>query len=134
MLALRFPKLIAAKISGYAPADTIDLLKTAATGASINASDQLVIVNGATTVATLQLTGSYTGATFSVGSDGKGGTDIVMLTAASVTPSMASTSSNAPHAFIAAMAQMGTESATALAGSHSYSSQSFLAAPKMQTG
>jgi hypothetical protein len=95
-LALKKPTSVAATINGYAVGDTIDLLKIAATGASVNASDQLVIVNGATTVATLQLSGTYTGATFTIGSDGHGGTDVTLLTTA-----------RSPQAFAAAMAGLG---------------------------
>ena len=107
-LALKKPTKVASTISGYAVGDTIDLLKIAATGASINASDQLVIVNGSKSVATLQLTGSYSGATFTIGSDGNGGTNVTLLTAASVPPPAAT-----PHAFVAAMAGLGSASGTA---------------------
>jgi hypothetical protein len=96
-LALSEPKGFAAAIQGLATGDTIDLINLKATGASVNAGDQLVIVDGATTVAALQLKGSYSGATFSVGSDGKGGTDITLTKA----------SGNPPQAFVAAMAAMG---------------------------
>ena len=51
-----------------AASDVIDILGKKATGASVNGADQLVIVNGTKAVATLQLAGSYSGATFSVGS------------------------------------------------------------------
>ena len=54
---------------------------------------------------TLQLTGSYSGATFSVGSDGAGGTDVKMLTVATVQP----------QAFVAAMARMGAPGSIAQA-------------------
>ncbi len=96
-LALKNPAKFASTISGFAPGDTIDLLGKKATAASVNASDQLVIVNGATTVATLQLAGTYTGDTFSVTSDGAGGSNVTVSTGA-----MAS-----PHAFVAAMAAVG---------------------------
>lgn len=93
-LALKQASAFAATISGLVSGDTIDLLGTTATGASVNGADQLVVVNGTTTVATLQLSGSYAGATFGVGSDGKGGTDITLSTAPS------------PHLLTAAMAAM----------------------------
>lgn len=102
-LALKTTSKFASTIAGFAPTDVIDLIKIAATGASINKSDQLVIVNGAKTVETLQLTGSYSNATFSVGSDGAGGTIIKMLTAATVPP----------QAFIAAMAGLAPSGAAA---------------------
>ncbi len=98
-LALKKPTKFAATIGGFAVGDTIDLLKIAATGASINGKDQLVIVNGATILATLKLTGIYSGATFTIGSDGHGGTRVTMLTAAGAPPS-----ASTPHAFAAAMA------------------------------
>ena len=101
-LALKAPTKFAATISGFAVSDTIDLLKIIATGARINAKDQLVIVDGTTTVATLKLTGSYSGATFSIVSDGHGGTNVTLLTASSVPPPFGT-----PHAFVAAMAELG---------------------------
>ncbi len=101
-LALKSAAAFAATISGLAVTDTIDLMGRKATGASVNGSDQLVIVNGATTVAKLQLTGTYTGATFTIGSDGHGGTNVTLLTAASVPPLAGSS-----QAFIAAMAGLG---------------------------
>jgi fibronectin-binding autotransporter adhesin len=102
-LALKTASKFAATISGYGVGDTVDLLGKKATSASINGSDQLVIVNGATTVATLQLSGTYSGATFSVGSDGNGGTSVEMLA-----------TSRVPPAFIAAMASLGGGAGAAL--------------------
>ena len=101
-LALKNPTKFAATIGGFAIGDTIDLLKIAATGASINAKDQLVIVNGATTVATLKLSGVYSKAKFAISSDGHGGTRVTLLTLASSPPS-----ASTPHAFAAAMAGLG---------------------------
>ena len=112
-LALKKPTGVAATISGYAVGDTIDLLKIAATGASINGSDQLVIVNGATTVASLKLTGTYSGATFTIGSDGHGGTNVTLLTAAGVPPP-----GSTPQAFVAAMAGLGGASGSAATLTH----------------
>ena len=77
-LDLAKPAKIAATIAGFTSGQTIDLLKTAATGVSLNGSDQLVVVDGTTTVATLQLTGNYAGRTFTLGSDGKGGSTITV--------------------------------------------------------
>jgi hypothetical protein len=116
-LALKTPATFAATIAGFAPSDTIDLIKIAATGASINAKDQLVIVNGATTVTKLQLTGTYSGATFTIGSDGHGGTDVTLATAARVPPPTAATPTGAAHAFVAAMAGLGAGAGAALAAS-----------------
>jgi fibronectin-binding autotransporter adhesin len=87
-------KSFSATIAGFGAGDTIDLLNTAATGGSVNGNDQLVIVNGTKLVATLQLSGNYSGDTFSVGSDGNGGTDVTV--SGPKTPSA--------HAFVAAMA------------------------------
>jgi len=107
-LAMRFASNFAATISGFAASDTLDLLKTKATSASVNAKDQLVILNGKTVVATLQLTGSYVGDTFSVGSDGKGGTDITIAAGenaqAQAPPQIPQAPS--PHLLVAAMAAM----------------------------
>jgi hypothetical protein len=112
-LALKAPTKFAATISGFAVSDTIDLLKIIATGARINAKDQLVIVDGTTTVATLKLTGTYTGSIFTIGSDGHGGTDVTLLTAASVPPAAAT-----PNTFVAAMAGLsGGSGSSAVAAS-----------------
>jgi hypothetical protein len=107
-LALDKAARFAATISGYTAGDTIDLIKTTATGASVNGSDQLVIVNGLKTVATLQLTGSYIGATFTIASDGHGGSAITVTGAARVPPASVS------HQFIAAMAGMGVEGSASI--------------------
>jgi hypothetical protein len=105
-LALKTPATFAATIGGFAVGDTVDLLKITATGASINAKDQLVIVNGAITVASLQLTGAYSGATFTIGSDKHGGTNVTLLTAAGVPT---------PNALVAAMAGLGAGAGAAVA-------------------
>lgn len=105
-LALKTPATFASTIAGFAVGDTIDLLKIAATGASINAKDQLVIVNGSITVASLQLTGAYSGATFTIGSDRHGGTSITLLTAAAAPPAATSPAPSA-QAMVAAMAGLG---------------------------
>jgi hypothetical protein len=110
-LALTSPTTFAATISGFAVTDTVDLLKITATGASVNAGDQLVIVNGSTTVATLQLTGSYAGATFTVGSDGHGGTDVTLLTTAGASSSTVPVLSS--QRLITAMASLGATPASA---------------------
>jgi hypothetical protein len=104
-LALTAPKKFAATIAGFADGDTIDLLKIAATGASVNGKDQLVIVDGTTTVATLQLTGHYHGSKFTVVSDGDGGTDITLGGDANALPPGSPTPS--AHLLVAAMAAVG---------------------------
>ena len=78
-LALKTPKAFDATLSGLAAGDVIDLLAIKATGASVNGDDQLVIVNGARTVASLQLSGNYIGATFKTASDGHGGTNVELI-------------------------------------------------------
>jgi hypothetical protein len=80
-LDLSQPTKFTSTIDGFAAGDTIDLLHIKATGASANASDQLVIVDRAATVATLQLNGGYGGAIFAVGPDRHGGTNITLATA-----------------------------------------------------
>jgi hypothetical protein len=108
-LALKAPTTFASTIAGYAVGDTIDLLKIGASGASIDSKDQLVIVAGTVTIATLKLTGTYSGATFTIGSDGHGGTDITLATAARVPPP----SPASPHALIAVMASLCPSAAAA---------------------
>ncbi len=75
-LALASPSSFAATISDFAAGDKVDLLAIKATSAVLEANDQLLITNSASTIATLQLTGTYTGYTFATVSDGHGGTDI----------------------------------------------------------
>ena len=124
-LALKSPTAFASTIGGLAVSDTIDLLGLAATGASVNGSDQLVIVNGSKTIATLQLSGAYAGAIFKVGSDGAGGTDVTLLTAAAVLPPGGSA-----QAFAAAMAGLGATAATLTAlSSHAENWKPLLASP-----
>jgi hypothetical protein len=124
-LALKIPNAFLATIGGLAAGDNIDLLTLAATGASVNAKDQLVVVNGAKTVATLQLSGNYVGAAFSTKADGHGGTNIELasgggarlpsvygmatLLAQSAMPAGVTTTRAVapPHAFITAMAGFG---------------------------
>jgi hypothetical protein len=127
ILALASPAGFAATINGFAPTDTIDLLGKKATSATLNGSDQLVIVNGTTTIATLQLAGTYTGDTFSVLSDGNGGTNVTVSTGAAAVPPPA-------HQFIAAMAGMGGGGAAAvLSGVEAlHLARPMLMAPRMQ--
>jgi hypothetical protein len=103
-LAMKFAKTFAATISGFAASDTLELLRAKATGANVNGSDQLVIVNGSTTVATLQLAGSYAGVSFSVVSNGNGGTDITIANGANEAPSNIQVPS--PQLMVMAMAAM----------------------------
>jgi hypothetical protein len=85
-LTLGSARTFGATIAGFGASNTLDLLETAATRASVNASDQLVVVDGTATVATLQLSGAYAGKVFRVGSDGAGGTDITIANAGSLPP------------------------------------------------
>ena len=66
-------------ISGLTVGDAIDLAGLTATKAVVNAADKLVISNGTTVVAQLQLSGPYLNDTFTVTSDGHGGS-LVTLT------------------------------------------------------
>jgi hypothetical protein len=109
-LALKDPSAFAATIAGFAPTDTIDLLAITATSAVLGAGDTLVITNGSTAVATLQLTGNYTGDTFTTKSDGSGGTDITVSTGGAPAPPGPVP---APLAFIAAAASFGAASGAA---------------------
>ena len=67
-------------ISGLTAGDAIDLTGVKATSAVVNGSDQLVISNGSTVVAQLQLAGSYLSDGFTVVSDGNGGSLITLST------------------------------------------------------
>ena len=76
ILAVEEPSVFAATISGFAAADLIDLFGITATAVSYQAN-VLTVLNGATTVASLNLAGNYAGNTdFEVSSDGVGGTRI----------------------------------------------------------
>jgi hypothetical protein len=69
----------AGTIADFTNSDKIDLEAIGAMTAAVNASDQLVVKNGAAPVATLQLAGSYSGIDFGVSSDGAGGSDVAIL-------------------------------------------------------
>ena len=77
-LQINTPASFTASVGGFSLGDTIFLPGVTATGATVNGSNQLVIVNGATTVATLQLTAAYANFSF-VAVGVSGGTDIVAL-------------------------------------------------------
>jgi hypothetical protein len=109
-LALAKPKMFDATISGFAAADTIDLEGLQADRAKVNGRDMLEIFEGSARVALLQLSGTYAGATFALGSDGHGGTDIRLQSPA---PPEASGPAATPHALIAAMASLGGARAAA---------------------
>jgi len=116
-LALKIPNAFHATIGGLVVGDAIDLLALTATGASVNGSDQLVVVNGSKTVATLQLTGGYVGATFSTAADGHGGTNVELVSPGANLPSV--------PAMAAAMASLSRPAALALPA-HGFSPRSAL--------
>ena len=107
-LALKTPKTFAATLSGFAAGDVIDLLAIKATGAGVNGDDKLVIVDGARTVASLQLSGNYAGATFATASDGHGGTSVTLTSGGPDLPSVAGMAS--------AMASMAAPAGVATLG------------------
>ena len=120
-------------IAGFGVGGTIDLLSTKATGASINAMDQLVIVNGSTIVATLQLTGTYNAATFHIASDGAGGTDVTLASAGARPPSGAPPPAPSVHALVSAMAGLGARAGPTVAPStHDDPFRPTLLAPRAQ--
>jgi hypothetical protein len=69
------PTAFTGTISGFAPGDIIDLTGLAATGLSYSGGT-LTVLNGGSTVATLNLLGSYSSGDFYLRSDGNGGTEI----------------------------------------------------------
>ncbi|HXV01793.1 MAG TPA: hypothetical protein VG166_14965 [Caulobacteraceae bacterium] len=77
-LALTRATAFDATIAGFAPGDEIDLINKKATTVSLQAGDKLLVQNGSVTVADLQLAGDFTGDTFNLTSDGKGGTNIAV--------------------------------------------------------
>jgi len=83
-LALASAAGFAGTIADFAVGDVIRLIDTKATTVGYNAAkDTLTIRNNGALVATLQLTGDYSGDTFSLSDDGKGGTQITVAAAAS---------------------------------------------------
>ena len=77
-LALAAPSSFDAVISGFAAGDEIDLLGTTATSVSYQ-SNILTVLNGTTTVASLNLSGSYSDSTdFELCPDGNGGSAITI--------------------------------------------------------
>jgi hypothetical protein len=76
-LRLHQPGSVAASILNFVPGDTIDLPGIAANKADWSAN-QLTISNSGTTIATLSLPGSYASDTFTVASDGSGGSAVTV--------------------------------------------------------
>jgi Bacterial Ig-like domain len=76
-VTLATPTTLTRTIAGFAYGDTIDLIGTAATRATYS-DGELTALKGGKTVAVLNLMGSYTTSDFILGSDGHGGTDIMI--------------------------------------------------------
>ncbi len=72
-LDLGHPLNFLGHIAGFGSSDVIDLLKTAANGFTF-AGNTLTLTESGTTVASLNLTGSYTSSSFTLASDNHGGT------------------------------------------------------------
>ncbi len=108
-LALGQAGLFHVAMSGFSTGDVIDLLGLVATSATLGAGDRLVVANGARMVATLQLAGSYLGDTFSVASDGYGGSKLSLVPPASGAFPLSATVR--PAAFVQQMSAMGAAAA-----------------------
>jgi hypothetical protein len=78
-LALGSAARFASVIAGFASGDVIELIKTAATAATLESGDWLVITNAGQTVATLRLSGAYAGDTFAVKMDHAGDAKITLI-------------------------------------------------------
>jgi hypothetical protein len=91
-----------------------------------------VITNGSAAVATLQLSGAYTGDTFGVAPDGHSGSLITVSTGASDSPPAAAPRPVLP--FVAAMAGMGAGAPAASSPlAHAWNDRaSMLVAPRTQ--
>ncbi len=101
-LALHHAGAFAATIHGFAAGDAIDLLGKRADSAVLETGDRLAIFRGSRRLATLQLAGDYTGASFHVASNGAGGTSITVTMPAAIHVAAAPA-----HLFIDAMAGFG---------------------------
>ena len=93
----------AATLSGAVVGDEIDLVDTAASRATVNAHDQLVITDNGAKVATIQLAGDYADTVFMVRGDGAGGSLITLANAAAI------------HRLVGAAASLGGEGGAGLA-------------------
>lgn len=80
VLDLTDPGDFEATVAGFRSGDSIDLEGVRANRYTLTASDELVLKQGSTTVATIQLTGSYAANAFALSADGSGDT-IVKLAA-----------------------------------------------------
>ena len=104
ILALSDPSAFAATIHGFAPTDTIELIRIHATSAVLGTGDTLVITDGTNPVATLQLAGTFTGDTSNVASNGNIGTNITVTTGVAHVPPP-----SPGHQFVGAMAVFGAQ-------------------------
>ncbi len=131
-LDLAAPSTFAATIAGFAASDAIDLLNITATSAVLGPGDTLMITNGSTAVATLQLSGNYTGDTFATASDGHGGTSITVASGGGAASPGAAP--RTPHVFIAALASLGAQAGAPHLASPAYAhgAPSLLVAPRAQ--
>ena len=84
-LRLDRPSSFTGTLAGLTTGDAVDLVGTAATSAALKGSDQLVVANGTATAATFDIGGAVGGLTFTVKSDGAGGS-IVTVAAAPTEP------------------------------------------------
>lgn len=100
-------------IAGLRSGDTVDLVFTTATAATVNASDQLVITNNGAAVAKLQLVGDFSHTAFTVASDGQSGAAIT-LSAGAATFQPAPT----VHAMVQAVAGLSSHGAPVAASFH----------------
>jgi hypothetical protein len=92
--------------------------------------DTLVISDGATTIATLQLAGNHKGDTFHLAADGHGGKNITLTT-----PGPEVGPPDAGHRFVAAMAGLATAGGAtpqAAPGLHLDAWREMLTAPRMR--
>jgi hypothetical protein len=127
LLALAAPGRFLATIAGFDATDTLDLVAITATSASLAAGDKLLVKNGTRTIATLQLSGDYTGDTFATASDGAGGTYITLSGGgAKAPPAVVLTDPRRSHplSFVSHMAGVADT-----AGAHGAQAQAFLSAP-----
>ena len=77
-LTLESPATFVGAVGGLGLDDTLDLVGVTANGASVNGSNQLVVTDNGTTVATVQLSGSNSGFAF-LTQAASGGTDVIAL-------------------------------------------------------
>jgi hypothetical protein len=82
-LALQTPGAVTGTITGFGATDTIDLVKTVATGLAF-ANGTLTVTGATGTLAMLDFGGTYSTANFALQSDGNSGTDIVYQQASGV--------------------------------------------------